>query len=189
MTEPAIAEDRVDELLRTEADEIAELLDELRLMVAPPAWARIEDILQRVISLYSSGLGRALDHAHAAGAVDLDERVSGDDLLASLLVLHGLHPLDADERIRRALVAVQRRLGADAPALELVALDAHGAAHVRATGTIGGGSMSGRLAERIIRRAIEDAAPEVMRIEIAGLSPATAAPLLIQIRRAREADR
>jgi hypothetical protein len=184
------ADETEDDRLRSEADDIAVLLDELRLMVPPPAWSRIEDIVQRVVSLYSRGLGRVLDHARAAGAgANLDDRVSADDLLASLLVLHGLHPLDAEERIRRALLVVQARLGADAPSLELVTLDAHGGAHVRATGTIGGGSMSARVAEGVIRRAIEDAAPEVLRIEIAGLAPAASTPELIQIRRPREADR
>lgn len=179
-----------DDQLRAESQRITELLDEIRAMIAPPAWDKLEQIIQRVVSLYSHALGRALAHARAA---DVDEtfegRICDDDLLASLLLLHGLHPLATDERVRRALENVRERLGTDVPPLEVDAIDADGTIHVRATGTLGGGAMSARLVEGSIRKAIEDAAPEVVRIELSGLPPpAPPASELVQIRRTRETN-
>jgi Fe-S cluster biogenesis protein NfuA len=174
-----------DDRLRAESDQLERLLDEVQAMVAPPAWERVERIVHHLLSLYSEGLARTLAHARAAGA-DLDDRVSADDLLASLLLLHGLHPLAPDERIRRVLVRVVEHLGGDAPALELVGLDADGTAHIQATGKLGGGAMSAGVVEAVIHRAVQDAAPEVTRVAIAGTGRAPD-PALIQIRRSREA--
>jgi hypothetical protein len=166
-----------DDELRAESDQIIILLDEVRAMIAPPAWDKLERILQRVVSLYSHGLERALVHARNAGADDsFDLRISDDDLLASLLLLHGLHPLTTDERVR--------------PALEVSPVDGDGTVQVRATGPLGGGAMSARLVEGTIRRAIEDAAPEIVRIELSGLPPPVPPPSdLVQIRRSRETGR
>jgi hypothetical protein len=188
--DPAIADAGVDGL-RTAANEIEHKLEELRAMVPPAAWLRVEDILERVVSLYGHGLDSALGHARAAGACgDFDERVANDELLASLLVLHGLHPLSVGERVTRAIARTHEALGADAGHVELVAVDPDGTVHLRATG-LGGGAMSARLAESALRRAIEDAAPEVPRVDIAGVPPPPAPvarePQLVQLRRSREA--
>src|SRR5689334_5476183 len=94
-----------DEELERESATIERLLAELRDLLPLPAWQRVENVLRRVVNLYGVGLGRALEHARAAGAPapSLTERVASDDLLGSLLLLHGLHPLSTDERVRRAL--------------------------------------------------------------------------------------
>lgn len=182
--------EREDAQLRAEADQIGDLLDEVRAMVAPPAWDKLEQVLHRVISLYSHGLARALAHAREAGADgSFDERLGGDDLLASLLLLHGLHPLAPEERIQRALEQLAQRLGTDAPAVTLEALDEDGAVRVHAAGPLGGGAMSARVVEATIRRAIEDVAPEVTRIELSGIEATPTAPELVQIRRSREVRR
>jgi hypothetical protein len=134
--------------LRSAANEIEHLLDELRAMVPPPAWQRIERVVADIAALYAGGLERALGHARAVtpSRTALDDRVCGDELLASLLVIHGMHPLPAAERIRRAIAGHG----------ELVELRDGGAALVRAPAT----------AEAHIRRAIAEAAPEVSAIEL-----------------------
>ena len=177
--------------LRTAANDIEAKLDELRAMVAPAAFARVEEILERVVQLYGCGLGRVLDHARAHGAgAELADRVAADDLLASLLLLHGLHPHDVEQRVRAAVARATDTLGADAGPIDVIAVR-DGVVQLHA-GALGGGAMSARLAEAAIRRAIEDAAPEVTRIEIAGLPPAPPQPHaagLVQIRLSREATR
>jgi hypothetical protein len=149
--------------LRRSAAELEHLLDELRAMVAPPAWQRIERVVHDIAALYAGGLERALGHARALAPVPrvFDDRVCDDELLASLLVIHGLHPHSTQDRIRRALA----RLGHG----ELAEFRDDGSVVVRAPAD----------AEARIRRAIEEAAPEVQRIDIAG------SPALVQIRRTR----
>jgi Fe-S cluster biogenesis protein NfuA len=157
--------------LRAESAHIERLLDELRAMVSPPAWQRIEKLLQRVVALYGAGLAHLLEHACAAGAEPgaLGRLAAADELLASLLVLHGLHPLTTEQRITRALQAVRAELELADHALVLVEISADGVVRLEASGALGGGAMSTRVAEGIVRRALEEAAPEVTAIELVGV--------------------
>jgi hypothetical protein len=176
-----------DAQLRAESAQIDQLLTELRELVPLPAWSRIEQVIRRIVALYAGGLSRALAHALDAGALpdELDDLVSADDLLASLLALHGLHPRSPEERIRRALAEVAVTLGLPADGLVLAELR-EGVVVQCSTGSLGGGAMSERVAEGVIRRAIEAAAPEIASIQITGHAAARA-PDLVQIRPRREA--
>ena len=107
-----------------------------------------------------------------------------DELARSLLALHGLHPLTAEQRIARALAECRGQLGIsdtdvvlDEPPRRRRDL------HVGVA--LGGGAMSGRVAEGAIRRAIEAAAPEVTTVEITGV--VTREAPLVQLRVRREA--
>ena len=74
--------------LRGVGDRIERLLGELEAAVPPATFGRIEDVIALVTQLYGAGLERI------AGFVGPEalRRLAGDDLVASLLVLHGLHP-------------------------------------------------------------------------------------------------
>lgn len=155
--------------LRIESAEIEPMLAELRDLVAPTAWQRVEEVLGRLVRLYGAGLERALTHARAAGAVEpfFDELVGEDALLASLLVLHGLHPQPTAERVRRAIDHIADVLGYDEG--DIVVLEiGRGVVKLRAK-TPPGGSLAARAFAGAIRHAIEAAAPEVDVVEIAGL--------------------
>jgi len=170
--------------IAAEAAQIERILEELRGMVDPAAWMRIEQALRITTQLYGAGLGHALEHAVASGA-DRDalaERIDGDELLASVLLLHGLHPLATDERVRRAVAALRVELGRELEVIDV----AKERVRLRAPDGLGNGSMSSRVAESIVRRAVEAAAPEVEAIDIAGLPPPPEPPL-VQLRVRREA--
>lgn len=173
--------------LQAESARIETLLAELRELVPLPAWQRVEDVLRRVVRLYSVGLGRALAHARRAGAAgpELDEQLCKDDLLASLLVLHGLHPQTTEQRIQRALAALRAELHLADDALVVTTI-ADGVVHLHAAESIGGGAMSHGLAESMIHRVLETAAPEITSIVIAGL-PRPHDPTLVQLRTPRSA--
>jgi hypothetical protein len=171
-----------DDRLRSESLEIEHLLDEIRELVTRPAWERVERVLGRIIGLYAAGLARALRHARDAGASpQFDRMLRDDDLLSSLLVLHGLHPLSIAERVEHALDVARRELGISKDDLALIAIEA-GTVRLRATDRLGGGAMASRVAESAIRRAIETVAPEIAGVELAGVEPVQD-PDLVQIRR------
>jgi hypothetical protein len=171
-----------DDALRAEASQIEAILDELRALIPAPAYQRVEDVLGRAVRMHGAGLGRTLAHARAAGAdpARFDELCCTDDLVASLLLLHGLHPRTAAQRIESALVLLCRELGLPDGALVLESIDTTGVT-LRASGALGGGAMASRVAEGIVHRVIEAAAPEVASIEITGL-PVPRDPTLVQIR-------
>ena len=85
---------------RESGDRIEALLDACSV-AGPAARDRAEDLVREVLDLYGAGLTRILDAiAVYPGAVDA---VARDDLVASLLLVHGLHPHDVTTRVRTAL--------------------------------------------------------------------------------------
>jgi hypothetical protein len=171
-----------DDALRAESSQIEQLLDELRSLVAAPAFQRVEDVIGRIVRMYGAGIARAVGHARSAGVDDhrYDQLCCDDDLLASLLLLHGLHPRTTAQRIDAALTVLCTELGLPAGALVLESIT-DGRVTLRASGSLGGGAMASRVAEGIVHRVVEAAAPEVSAIEIAGL-PVPRDTTLVQIR-------
>jgi hypothetical protein len=162
-----------------EAKRIDQLLDDLRSLAAGPVWQRIEELVQRLVHLYGSGLARWSAHLQQAGALDeaLADRLAGDDLLASLLLLHDLHPWPVQRRIAHALEAARAELRGHVG--EVVLLDVTGdTARVRLEG---GATVTGGAAERLIHRAIADAAPEIARVELEGAARPEPREALVQI--------
>jgi hypothetical protein len=146
---------------------IERLLDELRTMVAPLAWQRVDELVTTIVDVY----GRALAQLAAAVAPERRRALADEEPAATVLALHGLHPLPPDERIRRALEQLAPQLGR----VELVSL-ADGAARVRA---LDAPAIAG--AATAIERLLQEAAPELQRIEIDGLREPATHGTLVQI--------
>ena len=158
-------------MLRLESQQIEHELAELHAQVEPATWERIEHLLRVTLALYGTGLAHALDCARRAGAdAQLDTLLADDELLGSLLVLHGLHPLPTEARVRRTVDAVRVELGLDEQELVVDSVEA-GIAHLTATERLGGGTMSPRAVAAIVAHAIENAAPELDTVEITGFDP------------------
>jgi len=157
---PAIADEA---RLKAESVEIEEMLGDLRANVDPETWAQVEGVLGRLVRLYGVGLQRALEHARASGAdaTGFDAALTADDLLGSLLVLHGLHPLSTEERVERLASTLPERLGVPAESLVLVWL---GDNRVRLLSALG------EEADAALRRAFENVAPELTSIDIVAFS-------------------
>src|SRR5262249_18499769 len=85
--------------LRDISDGIERLLAEVKQAVGPVAWPRLEQLLSSVVQLYGAGLAGVLELVDD----EMRAKLSEDELIASLLVLHGLHPLGPEARIQRAL--------------------------------------------------------------------------------------
>ena len=66
------------------------------------------------------------------------ERLVEDELVASLLVLHGLHPKDTETRVVEALDEVRPYLGSHAGGVELLGVDPEGVVHLRLEGSCDG---------------------------------------------------
>ena len=133
--------------LRDLSDGIERLLTEVRAVAGPVAWPRVEQLLSSVVQLYGAGLARVLESVDDTMRAKLSE----DELIASLLVLHGLHPLGPEARIRRALEQM-------VPQAKLVGLD-EGVARLSVANAGPG------LAEAL-SRLVQEVAPEVSRVEV-----------------------
>jgi Fe-S cluster biogenesis protein NfuA len=178
-----------DELLGA-GDRVAQLLEEIRTIAGPSAWQRVEELVQRLLELYGAGLERVLRHASAVEGEEgaLAARLRADELVSSLLLLHGLHPSSTEERVERALEDVRARLGAHE--LELLGVEADGTVRLRATADPRSCPSSAPTVVRAIERTILEAAPEVTRVEVEGLdapAPAAREPL-VQLRTPRDGE-
>jgi hypothetical protein len=159
--------------LRATGDRIAQLLEQFESLPDPRAGEWAEELVRLVTSMYGEGLARALELACGPESVAgpaLLARLAEDELLASLLLLHGLHPDGMRSRVERALAELGRSLGSSDVRL-LDADEEAGSVRVRLLSDHGR-AVSASL-EQLVRRAIESAAPEVVAIEVERPLPST----------------
>jgi Fe-S cluster biogenesis protein NfuA len=159
-------------------------LDELARAAPEPLRAKIQDLVASVVAFHGGGLGRLLAILESAGALDrgMRARLAADDLVTSLLLLHGLHPVPLAERVQAALEEVRPALRAHAGGVELAGIDAGGVLRLRLLGSCDGCASSRGTIEATIEQAVFAAAPELTRIEVEGAAP-HAPSTLVQIGR------
>lgn len=140
---------------------------------------RAEDLVRVVTDLYGAGLERLLEIVYDSGR--LDEELLGllaaDELVASLLMVHGLHPHDVRTRVEQALESVRPYLGSHGGDVELLEVTDTGTVHLRLLGSCDGCPSSSVTLELAVKDAIEAAAPEVMGIEVETPSSQDDAPV------------
>ncbi|MDP9240338.1 MAG: NifU family protein [Actinomycetota bacterium] len=165
--------------LRANGERIEHLLD-ASAAGGPLAKERAEELVRLVVELYGAGLERVLEIVHDAGGLN-DEALDGladDALVTSLLLVHGLHPYSVEERIERALIKVRPYLGSHGGDVELLAVTEEGVVQLRLMGSCDGCASSSVTLKLAVEGAIEEAAPEIIRIEVESPStaPVTAGP-------------
>lgn len=158
--------------LREASNRIEQLLEELRGTTDPATSEKVEDLVHLLVDIYGAGLRRIMEIAYAEpNGSDLLGRLAADELVASLLVLHDLHPLDTEGRVLQALDKVSPYLGSHAGGVELLGIDEAGVVHLRLQGSCNGCPSSSVTVKLAIERAIEEAAPEITGIEVEGVAP------------------
>ena len=90
-----------------------------------------------------------------------------DDLVSSLLLLYGLHPLDVETRVRQALEKVQPVLGSRGGSVELLGLS-EGTVRVRLEIAGHGCQSTARALRQTVEDAIYGAAPDIVSLEMEG---------------------
>ena len=129
---------------------------------------RAEELVRLTADLYGAGIERILDIAYDAGQLD-DEvlaALAADELVASLLLVHGLHPYDVDLRVEQALESVRPYLGSHGGDVELLEVTDEGVVRLRLLGSCDGCPSSSVTLKLAVEGAIEAAAPEVTAIEV-----------------------
>jgi len=132
----------------------------------PESRGAAEELLRLLLQLYGAGLGRVVEILREAESEETMARLAGDKLVGSLLLLHGLHPQDAETRVRAALHRLERRL--ESHRLELTGVE-DGVARVAIVRKGGGGRVPADLAASI-EQAVTECAPELSRVEVEGLT-------------------
>ena len=121
---------------RAAGDRIAKLLDDVHAAVGGRTWASVEELVRVLTDLYGAGLARTIELI-GDGDPGVLRRLAADELVASLLLLHGLHPDGLDARIGRAVDAVASAVRTRGGDVVLDAVDEE-RAEARVTVTVGG---------------------------------------------------
>ena len=103
----------------------------------------------------------------AAGATIVDQ-LTRDELVASVLLLYDLHPVDLETRVRGALEKTRPYLKSHGGNVELVGIDETGVVRLRMQGSCHGCPSSAVTLKLAIEQAIHEAAPDVSAILVEG---------------------
>jgi Fe-S cluster biogenesis protein NfuA/nitrite reductase/ring-hydroxylating ferredoxin subunit len=154
------------------------LLEEVESLPEPRGRELAGDLVQSLVELYGEGLARVMAMAPAP------ETLAGDELVAHLLLLHDLHPVPLEDRVRGALEEVRPYMESHGGGVELVAIEG-AVVRLKLQGSCSGCAASELTLKLAIEDAIQKAAPDVEEIRAEGVveSPRPAAPLpaVIQI--------
>jgi Fe-S cluster biogenesis protein NfuA len=159
---------KADPNLQQLSAEIEELGRKVESIADPSVRADVLALVHSVMELHAAGLGRILEilsDRKLAGHEAMDA-IAADDLAGSLLSLHGLHPVDINERVLGAVVKAQDELRAQGATLEFVRFDDAGVVHLRLAGGGHGCGSSTTSLQRSVEDAIYDAAPEIASVQI-----------------------
>jgi Fe-S cluster biogenesis protein NfuA len=159
-----------DREFRRRIGRIESLLHEVEQFADPEARAHTQEIVRTILDLHEAGLERILEHIAATGdaGLALIGSLSQDDLVGSLLLLYGLHPLDIETRVRQALDKVRPHLRGHGGNVELLEI-ARGVVRLRMEGSCNGCVSSPQTLKLAIEEAIYEKAPDVAGIEVVGI--------------------
>ncbi|MGH9276857.1 MAG: NifU family protein [Acidimicrobiales bacterium] len=151
--------------IRAVGDRIEQLVGELRSGLDPVMWHRVEEVLALVTDLYGAGLAAVV----RTGGPSLTRQLVDDELVASLLLLHGLHPDTVEERLQSALDDVRPYLGSHGGDVEVLEIDeGAGTVRLRLLGSCDGCPSSSVTLRDAVTRAIREATPELTTIDVEG---------------------
>ncbi len=162
---------------------VERLLADLASTADPAVAAKAEELARSLVELYGAGVERMVEIvADQPHGDELVAALAADEFVASLLILHDLHPIAVQDRVQTALDGVRPYLGSHAGGVDFLGIDADGVARLALQGSCDGCPSSLVTVKLAIERAIMDAAPELTGIEVEGVvEEKPAGPTLHQI--------
>src|SRR4051794_4733912 len=158
---------------RESNDQVARLeglLEEIEALPDADVRDKCMETIGALLDLYGEGLARIVQSAPDP------ERLTDDELVSHLMLVHGLHPVPLESRVRGALEEVRPYLESHGGNVELVRIE-DGIVHLKLEGSCDGCPSSAATLELAIEDAIRKAAPEVEEIKAdQGASLPMAAP-------------
>src|SRR5262245_23952586 len=174
-TLPGPDETQDDAQWRTAGERIQNLLDASSSGGAV-ARERAEQLVREVTDLYGAVLMRMM-HVALAADPGLADRFAADDLVASLLLVHGLHPHDVERRVSDALDSVRPYLESHGGDVSLLGVDG-GVVRLQFQGSCKSCPSSSVTLELAVEDAVRAAAPEISSIEVVAADKDTSAGVI-----------
>jgi Fe-S cluster biogenesis protein NfuA/nitrite reductase/ring-hydroxylating ferredoxin subunit len=148
-------------------EELSEALEEVR---DSNARAVAEELMAATLELHGNGLARVMELVDEAGpeAAPLREWLVQDGIVASLLLVHGLYPVDLETRVMEALAEVRPYMESHGGDVELVSLEG-GVAKLKLHGSCEGCPASQATLEMAVKKALMETAPDLAGMEVEGV--------------------
>jgi Fe-S cluster biogenesis protein NfuA len=158
-------------------ERVQALTERLQSVSDPAAREVGEALVSAIMDLYGEGLERIVRALDEAGpeAEGLRRALVDDGVVASLLLIHGLYPVDLETRVQEALDGVRPYMHSHGGDVELLSLE-EGVARLRLEGSCQGCPASAATLEQAIRQALEEAAPDLLGMEVEGTEAPVRAP-------------
>jgi Fe-S cluster biogenesis protein NfuA len=148
-----------------ETQRIEKLATRLENAGDPETRAAALDLVQSVVELHGAALARLIDSLSQTpqGEAALGEALN-DDLIASMLLLHGLHPDDIQTRVLRGIEKVRPYLQSHGGDVELASIR-DGIVHLVLRGSCGSCPSSSLTLKNAVEDALFEAAPDIVEIK------------------------
>jgi Fe-S cluster biogenesis protein NfuA len=145
------------------------LLHDAEHLADPAARDRFRETVQAILELHGAGLERLLEHVAESGDTShaILDACARDEVVGGLLLLHGLHPLDMEERVRQALQEVRPYLRSHGGNVELVEVR-DGTVRLRLQGSCHHCPSSAITMKQTVEEAVYGKVPEVIAVEVEG---------------------
>ena len=168
---------------QAELQRLDALLRDVERFPDPAAQSHMRAMVRAVLDLHGTGLARILSHLETSGAPGhaIRDVCVHDDVVGGLLLLHGLHPLDMEERVRQALDDVRPYLRSHGGNVELLGID-DGVVRLRLQGSCHSCPSSAVTMQQTIEEAIAGKAPDVTAVELEDVTETPSAPAGTELR-------
>jgi Fe-S cluster biogenesis protein NfuA/nitrite reductase/ring-hydroxylating ferredoxin subunit len=169
-------------------EQIEGLIRTIENLPDPAARASALALMQALMEFHGGGLERMMEIIADGGepGYAVFDKFAADELIGSLLLLYGLHPLALEVRVTQALDKVRPYLDSHGGNVELLSI-ADGVVRLRMQGSCKSCPSSSLTLKLAIEEAIYAAAPDVVTIEAEGVAeePAASKSGLVQIGKAQ----
>ena len=171
--------------LASRMQQIEGLIRKIESLPDPDVRTTTLELVQLLMEFHGAGLDRLMEIISEAGepGYSIFDNFAKDELVGSLLLLYGLHPLTLEERVVHALDKVRPYLDSHGGNVELVGIT-DGVVKLRMQGSCKSCPSSAMTLKLAIEEAIYNAAPDVMAIEAEGVQEQPLPQKFVQIGRA-----
>ena len=148
---------------------IEELLGKIEAAADPSLRATVQELVELLMNLHGAGVERILHLIRACGEPGeaVIQKMGSDELVASLLVLYGLHPLEVEARVTQALDKVRSRLRPYGADVDLLGVE-DGAVRLRLHTKGDGCGSTVQSLKDMVEAAVYQAAPDLTALAIEG---------------------
>jgi hypothetical protein len=163
---------------QTQLDLIAGLVRRIEDAADPSIRADARKLVELLMNLHGGGLERALEIISTAGDTgqSIIDRLGRDEMVSSLLVLYGIHPLDFETRLNQGIEKARVFLKSHSTELELLQNDAS-AVRLRLTPHGHGCGSNPAVLKEAVEELIYESAPDVTALIVEGAEPQSFVPI------------